>query len=88
MIIIIIITTNAFCEKSESQTFFLLLQLYKVDFRKVGRTATEYRSILAIQGLIFIANPDMLAEPLSAVDLIVADAEIIAGDPNHRTFSP
>jgi uncharacterized protein (DUF1499 family) len=62
--------------------------LYEVNFRKVRRTAAEYRSILAIQGLIFITDPDMLAEPLSAVDLVVADAEIITRNPNHRAFSP
>ena len=66
----------------------LLSQLNQVNFRKIRRTATEYRSDLAIQRLVLVTDPDMLAEPLRPINLVVADPEVVARYPYHRAPSP
>jgi hypothetical protein len=63
------------------------LQLDQVNLRKVGRTSTEYCPALPIKCLVFIADPDMFAESLCPVDLVIADTDVITRNPNHGPFS-
>lgn len=62
-------------------------QLNQVHLGEVGWTATEDRPALAIQRLVLVADPDMLAESLCSVDFVVADPEIITRDPNDGALS-
>ena len=64
------------------------LQLNEINLREIWRTATEYRPTFTIQRLVFIANPNVFAEPLRSVYLVVTDSQIIARDPNHGAFGP
>lgn len=63
-----------------------ILQLNKIDLREVRRTAGEYRPAFPIQRLVLVTDPDVLAEALRAVDLVVTDAQVVSRDPDHGAF--
>src|SRR5438046_951903 len=63
-------------------------QLDQIELRKVRRASPIHYPTLAIEACILIADPYVFAEPLRAIDLIVADSQIISGYPDDRSLGP
>ena len=65
-----------------------VLQLNQVHLGEIGRAAPVHDAALAIQARILVADPDMLAQLLGPQDFVVADAELVPRDPDHRPPRP
>lgn len=76
------------CDAKETPNLPPHLQLNKINFRKVRRTASKYRPTFTIQRLVFVTDPDVFTEALRAVDLVVTDSQVVPGDPDHGAFGP
>lgn len=60
-----------------------MLKLDQVHLREIWWTAAKDGSALAVQCLVLVTDPNVLAEPLCAVDLVITNANVVSWDPNH-----